>query len=112
MFVRIILESSLIELSIGSSDIPVPVTSVEFFPLVVELLTPPEKNLNFWDSNLAYLTRIDISLHNQLEDPNKYIFAERALVAASTGEKLNLSSVAHHSVEVLAIGIFGFSSLP
>ncbi len=67
MFVRIIPESSPIGLSNGYSDIPLPVASVELFPLVVEPLTPLEKDLK--------LLGLQFGRHYQ----NRYITPESAL---------------------------------
>ena len=114
MFVRTIPERPL-ELLNGYSDIPLPAANVDLWPSVMEVLAPSEQDLNFWDSNLAHLTRIDISLQSKLWDPNKYVFSERALVGAPTGEDIILfwpSNVAYHPVKVSAILIFGLSSLP
>ena len=84
---------------------------------MIEVLAPSEKELNFWNSNLAHLMRIDISPQNQLWDTNKYKFSESALLGllgASTGGDHILSwpsKIAYHPVKVLAIVIFGLSSL-
>ena len=85
MFVRTIPESSLVKLLNVNSDVLPPAANVELLQSVTGVWAPPGKDLNFWDSNLAHLTRIDIPLQNQLWDPNKYIFSERVLAGASTG---------------------------
>ena len=64
MFVRIIPESSPIELSNGYLDFPLPAANVELLPFAMELLASSEKDLNFWDFDLAHLAGIDISLHS------------------------------------------------
>ncbi len=115
MFVQAILESFSVELLNGCSDIPLPAANVELSPSVMEVLAPSEIDLNFRDSDLAHLTRIDISPQSKLWDPNKYVFSKRARVEAPTGEGLILfwpSNVACYSIKVLAIVIFGLSSLP
>ncbi len=90
IFVRTISESSLVELLNCYSDIPLPAANVELLPSVMEVLAPSEKDLNFWNSDFAHLTRIDRSPQNQLWDPKKYVFSESALGGAPTDEDLIL----------------------